>query len=356
MNMVAVVIPTLNEERFIKSCLDSVRLQSYPFERMDVMVVDGGSTDRTCEIVKEYSLEYNNVRLLHNNKRIQSAAFNIGCQQTDADIIIRLDAHARYNKVYIERCVRHLREDATIGNVGGICDIQPQHKGIVAEANALLNRSRFGIGGASYRVGADKSFVETVPFGAFPKEVVDEIGGMREDLPRGEDNEYNHRIRKAGYKILLDPQIVATYYARDTIWGSMKQMYHNGVSIGKLTDIDIDIINVRHFVPLLFVCAIIIGLLLSPWSKVVAVVFALIVGLYLFLDIVATIMSVRGENYKCLAVLPIMFPAVHIAYGYGTLKSLWGGQKRKYKFWLLTVLLLPLHICRLTIKLIKKKV
>ena len=354
--MVAIVIPTLNEEKFIERCLDSVRKQTYPFEKMDVIVVDGGSKDNTCGIVLAYSKRYPNVRLLDNSQKIQSAAFNIGYKNSSAPILIRLDAHALYNDAYIEHCVNHIMDDSSIGNVGGIWNVQPQSTTVVSIANALLNSSRFGIGGASYRVGAEEGYVDTVPFGAFPRKVVEEVGGMREDLPRGEDNEFNHRIRKAGYKILLDPQIVATYYARDTFWSSVKQMYQNGISIGKLTDISIDIINVRHFVPLLFVCMLIVGGVLSPFSEIVALIFLCMITLYLVIDLVSSFISVRAGNYKCLTVLPILFPAVHISYGWGTLKSIWGGVKSRYKYWLLAVLILPFHISMLTIKLILKKV
>ena len=103
MYKVAVVIPTLNEEKFIACCLDSVIAQSYPFNDMEVMVVDGGSKDRTKDIVEEYKRKYQNIRFLNNPGRIQSIAFNIGVKSSDAPYIVRLDAHALYNKDYIEK-------------------------------------------------------------------------------------------------------------------------------------------------------------------------------------------------------------------------------------------------------------
>ena len=116
---VAVVIPTLNEERFIARCLDSVISQSYPFADMDVMVVDGGSKDRTKEIVTAYNKKHPNIRLLTNPRRIQSIAFNIGVQNSSAPYIVRLDAHALYKPYYIEGCMKGLEGDPKRGNVGG---------------------------------------------------------------------------------------------------------------------------------------------------------------------------------------------------------------------------------------------
>jgi len=329
MYKVAIVIPTLNEERFIKRCLDSVRQQSYPFNQMDVMVVDGGSTDQTREIVKDYAVEYPNIRLLQNANRIQAAAFNIGWQNTKAEIIIRMDAHATYNVRYVELCYKHLQADDRIGNVGGIWDIRPQHKGIVAEANALLNQSRFGIGGAAFRVGAKAGYVETVPFGAFPRKVIEEIGGMNEQLPRGEDNEFNFRIRKAGYEIFLDPEIVATYYARDTIKGSMRQMYQNGYSIGKLIRLNPQIVSLRHLVPLSFVATLLLLLFFSLmfshylWGMLLCIILLI----YTMAALIAAMSICQKDGYRFLWILPIMFFLIHISYGCGTIIGL---LKKKY--------------------------
>ena len=286
---VAIIIPTLNEEKFITECLNSVVNQTYPLERMDVIVVDGGSKDETHSIVEKFHIRYENIRLLNNSGRIQSIAFNIGVKFSDAPYIIRLDAHAIYDPKYIEICIMRLQENVNRGNVGGRWDIVAQNSTLVAQANAILNSCKFGIGGASFRVGALAGNVDTVPFGAFPRNVIDKIGGMREDLIRGEDNEFNFRIRNAGYEIFFDPNIVCTYYARATMKGSVKQMYANGKSIGHLLRIDRRIISLRHFVPFLFTLSIISGFVLSFVTKWFTCLLGLIFLVYLFADILASI-------------------------------------------------------------------
>ncbi len=332
---VAVVIPTLNEEKFIASCLDSVIAQSYSFADMDVMVVDGGSKDKTREIVSEYQRKYTNVRLIDNPGRIQSVAFNIGVRESDAPYVVRLDAHATYDEDYIRNCLKIYSADAEtlgcapelLGNVGGVWHIRPRHSGIIPEASAILNRSKFGIGGAAFRVGAPAGFVDTVPFGCFPRSVIERIGWMREDLPRGEDNEYNSRIRKAGYKIYLDPEIVCTYFSRDTMKANVKQMYANGKSIGHLVYIDRDAVGLRHLVPVLFVTGLAAGLVVSLlWQPFVRIYLAGIT-LYLSCALVAAIKACKSESYKYLLPLLLLFPGIHIAYGLGTIDGLVGGLK-----------------------------
>lgn len=325
---VAIVIPTLNEERFISRCLNSIIKQTYEFEKMDVMIIDGGSTDNTKKIVAEYQKSHQNIRFIENKKKIQSVAFNIGFKKSTAPYIMRLDAHAEYDSKYISLCIENLKQDEKRGNVGGRCNILPFNQSIWAQTNAILNHSRFGIGGAAFRVSNEAHNTDSVPFGAFPRKIIEKIGGMREDLPRGEDNEYNSRIRKAGYKIFFDPVIISSYFARPTLGASCKQMYANGNSIGYLYYIDREAIGIRHLVPLLFVVSglfsIIISVLWSPFCYV----FCGGLALYIIADAIASIMGAK-DNVKCTLPLFILFFCVHVSYGMGTIAGLIKGLKTK---------------------------
>lgn len=325
---VAIAIPTLNEERFISRCLDSIIKQTFKFEKMDVMIIDGGSNDKTKDIVAEYQKSHQNIRFIENKKKIQSVAFNIGLKKSTAPYIIRLDAHAEYDSKYISLCIENLKQDEKRGNVGGRCNILPFNQSLWAQTNAILNHSRFGIGGAAFRVSNEAHNTDSVPFGAFPRKIIEKIGGMREDLPRGEDNEYNSRIRKAGYKIFFDPNIISSYFARPTLGASCKQMYANGNSIGYLYYIDREAIGIRHLVPLLFVVSglfsIIISVLWSPFCYV----FCGGLALYIIADAIASIMGAK-DNVKCTLPLFILFFCVHVSYGMGTIAGLIKGLKTK---------------------------
>ena len=323
----AIVIPTLNEELHIAECIDSLIGQTFPFEKMDVMVVDGGSTDDTRKIVGEYQERFRNIRLLDNPGRIQSIAFNIGVKNSAAPYIIRMDAHAFYKPYYVEGCLKGLKENSKRGNVGGQWDIQPQNDSLWATTNAILNYSKFGIGGATYRVGAEAGNVDTVPFGAFSRKIIEKIGGMREDLPRGEDNEYNSRIKKAGYEIYFDPKIECIYYARPTLKASCKQMFANGESIGHLFYVDRESIGLRHLVPFLFVLGIGLGIIVSVMYH--PFVYVLLAGLLLYFacDLIASIVASRKHGWKYCLPLFVLFFQVHVSYGAGTIKGLIKGRQ-----------------------------
>ena len=328
---VAVVIPTYNEELYIEKCMASVYNQSFPFEEMDVMIVDGRSTDATREIVQKMSEQWPNVRLLDNPGKIQSIAFNIGVASSTASYIVRLDAHAEYNEKYIELCINNLSANAKIGDAGGVWNICPRREGIIPEANAILNRSKFGIGGAAFRVGAEAGYVDTVPFGAFPRHVVEEVGGMREDMPRAEDNEYVSRIKKAGYKIYLDPEIVCTYYSRDTFYGSVKQMYANGLSIGQLFYVDRSAIGLRHFVPFAFLMSLILAVVGAIFWKPFMWLLIIVLGMYFLCALAATVVLCCKNGWKYFFILLVLFFSVHCAYGWGTLVGLFKYAKQYAK-------------------------
>ena len=273
---VAIVIPTLNEERFISRCLNSIIKQTCEFEKMDVMIIDGGSNDKTKDIVAEYQKSHQNIRFIENKKKIQAVAFNIGFIKSTAPYIIRLDAHAEYDSKYISLCIENLKQDEKRGNVGGRCNILPFNQSIWAQTNAILNHSRFGIGGAAFRVSNEAHNTDSVPFG--------------------------------------DPNIISSYFARPTLGASCKQMYANGNSIGYLYYIDREAIGIRHLVPLLFVVSglfsIIISVLWSPFCYV----FCGGLALYLIADAIASIMGAK-DNVKCTLPLFILFFCVHVSYG-----------------------------------------
>lgn len=324
---VAIVIPVLNEERYLDKCLTTVREQTYPFKQMDIMVLDGGSTDDTRIIVNKWHNQYNNVRLINNPGRIQSVAFNLGVANSNAPYIIRLDAHALYNNDYIEKCIADLKEDCNRGNVGGRCVILPYDNSLWANTNAILNYSRFGIGGSAFRVGVTPQNVDSVPFGAFPRPVIEKVGGMKEYLRRGEDNEINSRIRKAGYNVYFNPEIVSSYYARPTLKASCQQMFANGESIGHLFYVDKESIGLRHMVPLLFVVGIIVGVIASVIYRPIGYLLGAGLSLYFICDIIASIVASKKHGWKYCLPLFVLFFCVHVSYGLGTIKGLVTGRK-----------------------------
>lgn len=315
---VSVVIPVYNEERFIDRFVRSLLLQTYPREDMEWIFVDGMSTDRTQALLGEYQKQNPKlIRLFTNPDRTVPYAMNIGILASLGEYIVRLDAHSKYEPDYIERCVYYL-DTTDADNVGGVA--VTKSRGFIGGAIAKMLSSRFGVGDSHFRTGGKNGYVDTVPFGAFRREVFDKVGLYDERLDRNQDNELNFRIRDNGGKIYLAQDIRFTYYSRDTVKGIVKMARQNGKWNVLTMKIMPGSMGVRHFVPLAFVLSLIVLPLLSlvlGWVK-----YLLIAELaaYLLLDVLFS--AKAANNPREFFVLLFLFPLFHISYGVGSLEGI----------------------------------
>jgi len=195
--IVSIVIPCLNEEKYIKECLSSLEKQDYPKERLEVFFMDGMSEDRTVEIIKEEVVKHPWIKVFKNKDKFTPFAFNLGIKNSKGEVIIFLGAHATYEKDYVSKCVRYL-EECKADNVGGIEKVVPKENTLVAKAIAVSLSYSFGAGNAPYRTGSkEPREVDTVFGGCYRKEVFKKIGLFNEKLFRSQDMELNMRLKKA---------------------------------------------------------------------------------------------------------------------------------------------------------------
>lgn len=319
--LVSVIIPTRNEEAHIGQTLDSVLNNDYPRERLEVIVVDGMSEDRTREIVERYSLKHKFIRFLENPLRITPAALNVAIKHAAGEIIMRMDAHCSYFPDYISKCVTHLRQ-GNADNVGGICITISGTESLMAKTIALVLSSRFGVGNSHFRVGVDTpKYVDTVPFGCYEKRVFEDVGLFDEGLVRNQDIEFNSRLRKSGGKVLLVPEIKSCYYARSTLQKLCSQNWGNGVWNIRLTKKMPGSLSARHFIPMFFVLGMLGGLLLSIFSGLGLALLALVFGSYLLASLAFSVKIGLREGLKYTPILPLVFFSLHSSYGLG---MLWG--------------------------------
>lgn len=313
--MLSVICPIYNEQTRIEECVRSVLEQDFPKEEMEVLFIDGRSSDRTCEILSQYSRQYDFIRVLDNPKRIAPSALNIGIQAARGDIILRLDAHARYPKDYFSRLVSKL-QSSDADNVGGVCRTLPAKETPVCRAIAFAMSCPFGMGNSHFRIGTDKEmWVDTVPFGCFRREVFDKIGYFDEDLVRNQDDEFNGRILQHGGKILLLPDVVVDYFARDTIGKTAKMFYQYGLfkplvnkKLSKPT-------TLRQFFPPLFVAGVLAGGLMSIFFPLVRWIYFAVLALYILIGLFFGLKDAR--RWPDVLWMPVVFATIHFSYGCG---------------------------------------
>lgn len=318
--MLSVICPIYNEEKYIAKCIDSILAQDYPKDDIEVIFVDGMSSDRTREIVAEYSAKYPFIRLIDNPDRIVPPAMNIGIKASVGDIIVRLDAHAVFPQNYLSELVKNLHElDAD--NVGGVCRTLPINDTPVCRSIAYVLSSSFGMGNSHFRIGADSiKEVDTVPFGCFKRELFDRVGYFDEELTRNQDDEFNGRIIKNGGKIFLLPDLVIDYFARDTVAKVYKMFYQYGLFKPLVNKKLGQPATIRQFFPLLFV----LGLILGPLTFLISSAFIwLYLGVLLvYLTLAAVFSSRESRSLKEVLIKIWVYFVVHFAYGWGYINGI----------------------------------
>jgi glycosyltransferase involved in cell wall biosynthesis len=321
--MISVIIPCRNEGKFIGKCLDSIVNGDYPKDSLEVLVVDGMSSDNSRNIIKEYSQKYSFIKLVDNPKYIAPVALNIGIKNSKGNIIVRMDAHTTYEKDYILRCVNYLQKyDAD--NVGGMISILPRQNTFMGRGIAQSMSSSFGAGGASYKTGSNNfKEVDTVPFGCFKKEVFNRVGFFNENLERSQDMEFNLRLKKAGGKIYLFPDIVSYYYVRSNLKDFFMHNFKDGIwAVYPLKFVKMAF-KPRHYAPLVFVSGLIFLLLAGIIFRPFLYLFFGVVIMYLSAMIYFSAkISFSEKKPEFLVSLPLAFIARHFGYGIGSIIGL----------------------------------
>lgn len=332
----SIVIPCRDEEKFIGECLRSIVNNDYPKDGYEILVVDGMSEDNTREIVNEYCEKNPLVRIIDNPKKIVPAGLNIGIQNAKGEVIIRMDAHAIYERNYIRKSVDYLNRYGA-DNVGGICRTVPKKNSFLGKAIALVSASGFGVGNSYFRIGRSKTpkWVDTVFGGCYKRQVFERVGLFNENLVRTQDLEFNFRLRKSGGKILLVPDIVSYYYVRSNLKSFLKYNFINSLWITyPIKFLNYMPVSWRHLVPLAFVSSLMGSLFLSFFSKIFLWLFFSIGGSYLITNFsFSTLIAFRERKVKYLLTIPILFTILHLSYGFG---SFWGlmralGEKSKHR-------------------------
>lgn len=320
---VSLIIPTFNEEKYIGNILEQMLQQDYPFSKMEILVADGNSKDKTQEIVKKYSGENPQIRLLINEKQYVPFALNLGIKESKGEYILILGAHSSYPKNYISALINaSISLDAD--NVGGLCIGKAPDNQVRSIAIAAALASPFGVGNSLFRIGVNKiTKVDTVTFGCYKRSVFDKIGLFDEELLRNQDDELNARLIKHKGSIYLLPDISVTYFTRNSIQSVLKMFYQYGffkplvsLKIGKPT-------TVRQLIPFLFVSFILVSLIAGIWIHKYWYLLGAVMLLHTCMGIYFSIRIVSMQkNPKLILYLPWLFFLLQFSYGWGYIRGI----------------------------------
>ncbi len=315
---VTVIVPMRNEEQRIGPCLDSILANDFDHEQLEILVVDGCSTDRSRSIVIERAARSHFIRLLDNPARIVSAGLNIGIRNARGGIIVIMGAHAEYSRNYIRTCVHEL-ETYNADVVGGMLETRPGGRGIVARSIALMSQHPFGVGGSAFRTQQESGYVDTVAYGAYRREVFERIGLFNERLTRNQDFELNARLHDSGGRLFLSEQIKAAYYNVPDFAHLVRQAFSNGYWLPPMWFAFPSSVRLRHAIPVAFVGLLVASLILAPFHELAVVPGLVALVMYTIAVTLAAGQIARRYSRKLVFPLIGVFFTHHIIYGVGTL-------------------------------------
>ncbi len=329
---VSVIVPCYNEQSTIRLLLDALHRQTYPRADMEVIVADGFSKDGTREIITAFQKDCPelNVRVVDNAKRSIPSGLNRAIEVARGEIILRLDAHSQPYPDYIANSVSAHGEGRG-ANVGGVWDIRPGAETWIAKSIAVAAAHPLGVGDALYRHTKQAAEVDTVPFGSFRRELIDQVGFFDESLLSNEDYEFNARVRKSGGKIWLDPSIRSIYFARSTLLELIRQYWRYGFWKWRMLHRYPDTLRWRQALPPLFVLSLIVLALFSIFIPLARGPLAVELLFYFSIMILAGFYAaVRQRNAYVILGLPLAISAMHISWGSGFLWSILTSSFRRY--------------------------
>ncbi|MEQ1946428.1 MAG: glycosyltransferase family 2 protein [Bryobacteraceae bacterium] len=315
---VSVIIPCRNETRFLARCLDSVLGGDYPSERMEVLVIDGRSTDGTRDLIAQYAAHDPRVRMIDNPDGITPCALNRGIEAASGDVIARVDAHAEIAPDYLSNAIAYL-ETTGASNVGGSMRTLPQDHGLWSGAIIAALSHRFGVGNSYFRIGsAEPRWVDTVFGGCWPREVFEKVGLFNTGLRRSQDMEFSLRLKAAGLRTLLAPNVRSDYYARTRLKDFIRHNFVNGQwAVLPFLYSDVIPVSLRHLIPLVFALGLLAGAAVLPWTPLLL---AAVVVPYALVAFAASAQVASNDRAPLrLLQMPLIFFSLHFSYGLGSI-------------------------------------
>ena len=310
---VTLVVAMRNEEAAIEACLASILAQTYPADKLELLVFDGASTDASWERAARALAGRPDSRLEANPRRTQAVAWNLGIDAATGDVIGIVSGHALLGVDYVEAAVDVLRTTGA-DMVGG--PVRAVGEGSVAQAIALAMSLPFGVGGANFRYLDREQDVDTVFMGLAPSDVYRTFK-FDEEMVRNQDDELSYRLQDAGRRIVCSPRIQSSYRSRSTFPGLWHQYFDYGLWKVRVLQKHPAQARLRHLAPTTLVATLVAGVALAvvwptAWIGVLAVVAAYATALGL-----AILGARTRDRLRVIALLPVAFVILHFAYGLG---------------------------------------
>lgn len=316
---ISIICPIRNEARYVEKSLNSLLTQDFDLDRVEILVVDGMSTDGTRTLVEAMCQRHVQIRLLDNPRKTAPYAMNIGLCAAKGDIVVRVDGHAYLSANYLSECEKQLAAtDADC--VGGVIKSVAENE--TGRAVAAAMASVFGVGNARFRTSGEAGYVDTLAFGAYRKSVFERAGLFDEQLTRCQDDEFNYRMIKAGMKIYFHPSIISYYYPRQSLHKLWQQYFGYGMWKIRVLQKHLPVMRLRQFIPFLFVTSLLISALAGVFHPSGLIPGTAILAVYTAASLFYSIRMAMQKKAQWHIRLPLIYYILHFSYGLGFLAGL----------------------------------
>lgn len=314
---ISVIIVFRNEENYLVDCIRSIEEQFNGSQiSWELLLVDGMSQDDGVNLAKAYLATKNYPwQIIENPKKILAAGWNLGIQASKGKYVVRPDAHATLHSGYILNGIKTLDDKKDITAVGGI--LETKAKGFWGNIIKVALSSKVGVGNSSFRTASKSDYADTAVYALYRIEIFEKVGFFNEYLVRHQDNDMHQRIKNAGGKFYMNVEMVADYYARDSVKKLLKQMFLIGyylpdVMRGKA-------VGIRHLAPFLFYLVAIMGLLMNIFfSSIFGNLVLIQFGFYFLIILIDSILKSISQRNLALLLNFFIIPSMHFNYALGT--------------------------------------
>lgn len=311
---VSIVIPCYQEEEHIEHVVRKAAAQRYPSENIEIFVVDGGSDDKTCEIVQALAAADPRIKLLHNPARLQASAMNLAIVRSRGEVIVRMDAHADYDEGYVAAAVSALRRTGAL-NVGGAVRLRAKTQ--FQKALCVALESPLGVGGSGAWNVARTGFVESVWGGAFRRQTFSLVGLYDPSARTNEDAELCQRIIEKGGRVYQCRHVINHYYPRKSFGALIQQYFAYGVGRARTFCRHGRLLTVRPMVPFLSLTLLLIFVAIALIEPIMVPVVWGFLGIYALLVVIEAIRASSRTNVWLFPRVMLMFPLMHFAHASG---------------------------------------
>jgi succinoglycan biosynthesis protein ExoA len=318
---VSVLIPVLNEERHIRETVAAMRAQRFD-GTFELLFADGGSEDRTREILLELAAEDPHIRVLDNPRRRTASGLNVCLREARGEFVARMDAHTYYGDSYIASGVERLRRGDTDWVSGPAV---PRPVGPVSRAVALALASWLGRGGSrkwnDEADAAEERELDTGVFGGvWRRQRVLAAGGWDERWPINQDSEMASRFLQRGARLVCLPEMVGRYVPRDSLSGLTRQYWRYGFYRARTFRRHPQSMRRSHLIaPAL--SSVLVGAVIAPRGLRRASRLAMLAYLLAVLATAAAAAARPGQRREG-ALLVGVLPAMHLGWGFGALAGM----------------------------------